>query len=114
VHQIAAIFLAVLQADSGQGTSFGLQLSVWKWVVLIGAGAVVAAYAVKRIADIATVKKTEAIIARVGNGEQDVPAVEKETPAASASVEEVREEANAEAREEARDGKVGAGEGERE
>jgi len=45
--------------------SVGLELSVWKYVVIIGAVAVIAIYVLKRISDVVVSKKTNDMIKRV-------------------------------------------------
>jgi hypothetical protein len=45
--------------------SFGVDLAIWKWVVIIGAGAVVAIWLVRRIAEIVVTRKTSRIIEQV-------------------------------------------------
>lgn len=65
---IASMIMSVLaQAapPAAPATSSPIELDVWKWVVIIGVGAVVLLYAVKRIADVVTKKKTDNMIRQV-------------------------------------------------
>ena len=65
---IASMIMSVLaQAEppAVPATSSPIELDVWKWVIIIGAGAVIVFYAVKRIADVVTRKKTDNMIRRV-------------------------------------------------
>ncbi|MBN2341377.1 MAG: hypothetical protein JXX29_08270 [Deltaproteobacteria bacterium] len=51
-------------------TNVGFELEIWKWVVIIAAGAFVAIFAIKRIGDIVAKKRTESMIENVvGEGE---------------------------------------------
>ena len=65
---IASMIISVLaQAapPAAPATSSPIELDVWKWVIIIGAGAVIILYAVKRIAEVVVKKKTDNMIHRV-------------------------------------------------
>ena len=47
-------------------TSTGVELGVWKWVIIIGASAIAMFYVIKRIADVVVKKKTDDMIRSVG------------------------------------------------
>ena len=47
-------------------TSSGVELGVWKWVIIIGATAIALFYVVKRISDVVVKKKTDDMIRSVG------------------------------------------------
>ena len=46
-------------------TSVEIELSVWKWVIIIGVAAIIIIYAVKRISEVVVKKKTDTMIKRV-------------------------------------------------
>ena len=68
----------ILQASEGASdgipdpreTAMAVDLTVWKWVIIIGVAAIVILYAVKRLADVAVKKKTANMIREVV-GEDD-------------------------------------------
>ncbi len=65
---IASMIMSVLaQVDppAVPATSSPIELDVWKWVVIIGAGAVIILYAVKRISEVVVNKKTDDMIRKV-------------------------------------------------
>jgi hypothetical protein len=59
------LFFALAQVAPPADTNVEIELSVWKWVVIIGASAIVLIYAIKRLADVVTKKKTDSMIRRV-------------------------------------------------
>jgi hypothetical protein len=69
ILQTAVLLIGQTEVNpSGESASF--ELAIWRWVVIIGVGAFVAIFAIKRIADIAAKRKTEMIIEEVvGKGE---------------------------------------------
>ncbi len=72
---IASMIMSVLaQADppAVPATSSPIELDVWKWVVIIGAGAVIILYAVKRIAEVVVNKRTDDMIRKVVGKDADV------------------------------------------
>ena len=63
---IASMIISVLaSADPAPATSSPIELDVWKWVIIIGAGAIIILYAVKRIADVVVNKRTDDMIRKV-------------------------------------------------
>lgn len=65
---ITTTMLAALLAEAAQAPAeggFSIDLAIWKWVVIIGAGAIVIAWLVRRIAEVVVKRKTERIIERV-------------------------------------------------
>ena len=53
------------QAAPPPETSVEIELSVWKWVIIIGVAAIIIIYAVKRISEVVVKKKTDTMIKRV-------------------------------------------------
>lgn len=58
------LFATLAQAAPPEG-SVEIELSVWKWVIIIGVSAIIIIYAVKRISEIVVKKKTDTMIRRV-------------------------------------------------
>ena len=56
----------ILSEFAPKPTSSGVELGVWKWVIIIGASAIALFYVVKRIADVVVKKKTDDMIRSVG------------------------------------------------
>ncbi len=72
---IASMIMSVLaQVDppAVPATSSPIELDVWKWVVIIGVGAVIILYAVKRISEVVVKKKTDDMIRKVVGKDADV------------------------------------------
>lgn len=68
-NNIAANLLAQKEVAPSP-TNVGFELEIWKWVVIIAAGAFVLIFVLKRIGDIVAKKRTEAMIENVvGQGE---------------------------------------------
>ena len=59
---LLSIWLAEKSPAEG---SFGVDLAIWKWVVIIGAGAVVVTWLVRRISEVVVARKTRSIIEQV-------------------------------------------------
>ena len=53
---------AVLASSAPAPSSTGIDVSIWKWVIIIGVGAVVIFYAIWRISQIVVNRKTDSII----------------------------------------------------
>ncbi len=73
------ISLATILSSSPPAPSSGnLELSMWKWVIIIGVAAVVIFYIIKRVSEIVVDRKTETIIREVvgenGDNEKDTNA----------------------------------------
>ena len=60
-----AIMILAQQEVEPSPTSVGFELAIWKWVVIIAAGAFVVIFALKRIGDIVAKKRTESMIESV-------------------------------------------------
>ena len=60
----ATILAQVSSSQSAQPVAPGgtIELVIWKWVVIIGIGAVMILYLVKRLAEVAVKKKTDTMI----------------------------------------------------
>ena len=56
--------VATVWTASGQ-PSAGIEVGIWKWVIIMGVGAVIVFYTIKRIADFVTDRKTDAMIQQV-------------------------------------------------
>jgi hypothetical protein len=65
VHIIAPLISTLAQATPPPETSVEIELSVWKWVIIIGVSAIIIIYAVKRISEVVVKKKTDTMIRRV-------------------------------------------------
>ncbi len=65
-----ALGLAIILASSPSApSSSGIDVSIWKWVIIIGVAAVVLFYAIWRISQIVVNRKTNSIIRDVvGDG----------------------------------------------
>jgi hypothetical protein len=69
IDNIASLLLAQ-QEKSPSPTDVGFELAIWKWVVIIAAGAFAMIFVVKRIGDIVAKKRTDRMIESVvGTGE---------------------------------------------
>lgn len=53
---------SVIPLEAAPAPSMGIELVVWKWVIIISVVAVAALYVVKRIADVVVKRKTDAAI----------------------------------------------------
>ena len=51
--------------------SSGIDVSIWKWVIVIGVTAVVIFWGIKRVADIVVNKKTDEMIRNVGEDSEN-------------------------------------------
>ena len=65
ISSLAKILAETLPRPSSQG----MNLEVWKYVVIIGVVAVVIFWGVKRVSDVVVKKKTEDMIKKVGEDE---------------------------------------------
>ncbi len=63
----------ILSASPPAPSSANLELSIWKWVIIIGIAAVVVFYIIKRVSEIVVDRKTDAMIRKVvgENGNDD-------------------------------------------
>jgi hypothetical protein len=60
---LKALGLAIILASSPPApSSAGIDVSIWKWVIIIGVAAVVVFYAIWRISQIVVNRKTNSII----------------------------------------------------
>jgi hypothetical protein len=60
---LKALGLAIILASSPPApSSSGIDVSIWKWVIIIGVAAVVVFYAIWRISQIVVNRKTDSII----------------------------------------------------
>ena len=63
ISVLKALALAIILASSPPApSSSGIDVSIWKWVIIIGVAAVVIFYALWRISQIVVNRKTNAII----------------------------------------------------
>ncbi len=62
---------AIFNSQDPAPSSASIDLAYWKWVIIIGAVAVVVFYAIKRIADVVVKKKTDAMIRNVVGEDAD-------------------------------------------
>lgn len=62
---LLAVWLTEAAEPLASESSFALDLAVWKWVVFIGAGAVVVTWVVRRVAEVVVARKTRNIIEQV-------------------------------------------------
>ena len=69
LQMLAAYFGADL--PDVPGASQSVELTVWKWVILIGGGAIVAFWVIKRVAEIVTKQKTDAMVRKVGEADDN-------------------------------------------
>jgi hypothetical protein len=60
---LKALGLAIILASSPPApSSAGIDVSIWKWVIIIGVAAIIVFYAIWRISQIVVNRKTESII----------------------------------------------------
>lgn len=60
---------AFFQAQAPKASS-SIDVSIWKWVIIVGVTAVIIFYGIKRVSDIVVKRKTDMMIRSVGdNGE---------------------------------------------
>jgi hypothetical protein len=60
---LKALGLAIILASSPpEPSSSGIDVSIWKWVIIIGVAAIIVFYAIWRISQIVVNRKTNAII----------------------------------------------------
>ena len=65
---LSAMFMTNAEAvHSGES----IELTLWIWVIIIGAGAVVAFWVTKRVSDVVVKRKTDQIVRDVGSVEED-------------------------------------------
>lgn len=65
VASLLSVWLAeAAEANPAEG-SFGVDLAIWKWVIIIGAGAVAVTWLVRRISEVVVARKTRSIIEQV-------------------------------------------------
>ena len=69
LHLLAAHFGADL--PDVPGASDSVEMTVWKWVIMIGGGAIVAFWVIKRIAEVVTKRRTEAMVREVGEADDN-------------------------------------------
>ncbi len=62
---------SIVPLEAAPAPSAGIELVVWKWVVIISVVAVVTLYVVKRIADVVVKRKTDAAIREALGDEPD-------------------------------------------
>lgn len=65
ITSLLAVWLAETADPIVPGSDYGVDLTIWKWVVFIGVGAVVVGLIVRRLADVVVKRKTRNIIEQV-------------------------------------------------
>jgi hypothetical protein len=60
--EIMALGLHIFGAPVPSPAASGFEFGIWRWVIIIGVGAVVLFYAIKRISDVLVNRKTDLII----------------------------------------------------
>ena len=68
MNQLIAILLNS-QPEVPAGAGGSIELTLWKWVVIIGAGAIVAFWVIKRFSEIFIKHKTDALVRSVGEAD---------------------------------------------
>lgn len=66
ISSLTAFLLA--QASNTQSS---IDVTVWKWVIIIGVTAIIVFYGIKRVSDIVVKKKTEELIRSVGDDDEN-------------------------------------------
>jgi hypothetical protein len=61
----SSLFSAAAQVAPPADTNVEIELSVWKWVIIVGVAAIIIIYAIKRISEVVVKKKTDTMIRRV-------------------------------------------------
>ena len=65
MHFVSSLISTAAQVAPPADTNVQIELSVWKWVIIIGGAAIVIIYAIKRISEVWVKKKTDTMIRRV-------------------------------------------------
>lgn len=62
---VSLVSATLAQAAPPAETSVEIELSVWKWVIIIGVAAIIIIYVIKRVSEVVVKKKTDTMIRRV-------------------------------------------------
>ncbi len=68
---IPVLTAATVAAETASKHDVSIELTVWKWVIIIGVVAVALIYIIKRVSEVVVKRKTDNIIRRVVGGEDE-------------------------------------------
>ena len=68
---LVSSIIAALDGVGQKAPSTSIDVSIWKWVIVIGVVAVIIFYGIKRISDIVVKKKTDTMIREVADEKEN-------------------------------------------